>query len=144
VQGLDVEVIASVGRGGVRFSAPDNVRVVEWIELSEMLSTATAVVCHGGSGTALATLAAGIPMVVIPLIADQPTNATMVEALGAGIAIRTSEEDAPRGLTSADSARVPSALEAVLTDGSYAEAARAAARQLGSRATVAEALDSLR
>ena len=48
---------------------------------------ARAMVCHGGSGTMRAGLAAGIPQVVLPLFADQPDNAARVDALGAGIAL---------------------------------------------------------
>jgi UDP:flavonoid glycosyltransferase YjiC (YdhE family) len=51
------------------------------------MSHATAMVCHGGSGTVTMGLAAGVPMVVVPLFADQPWNAERVAALGAGIAL---------------------------------------------------------
>jgi UDP:flavonoid glycosyltransferase YjiC (YdhE family) len=44
-------------------------------------------VCHGGSGTVRAGLAAGVPMAVLPLFADQPYNADRVAGLGAGIAL---------------------------------------------------------
>ena len=35
----------------------------------------TLVVCHGGSGTVLGALAAGLPLVILPLFADQLVNA---------------------------------------------------------------------
>ena len=47
----------------------------------------TVMVCHGGFGTVRAGLAAGVPMVVLPLFADQPYNARRVADLGAGIAL---------------------------------------------------------
>ena len=48
---------------------------------------AAAMVCHGGFGTVRAGLAAGVPLAVLPLFADQPDNARRVAELGAGIAL---------------------------------------------------------
>ena len=41
----------------------------------EVLPHARVLVCHGESGTTLGALAAGVPLVVTPLFADQPHNA---------------------------------------------------------------------
>jgi len=46
-----------------------------------------AVVSHGGSGTVLATLAAGVPQICVPYSADQPINARAVSGAGAGITL---------------------------------------------------------
>jgi UDP:flavonoid glycosyltransferase YjiC (YdhE family) len=51
------------------------------------MSHAAAMVCHGGSGTVTMGLAAGVPMAVVPLFADQPYNAQSIAAIGAGIAL---------------------------------------------------------
>jgi UDP:flavonoid glycosyltransferase YjiC (YdhE family) len=56
----------------------------------EELATA----CHGGSGTTLGALAAGLPLVVVPLFADQPVNARRVAAVGAGLAVEPEPESA--------------------------------------------------
>jgi UDP:flavonoid glycosyltransferase YjiC (YdhE family) len=40
------------------------------------------VVSHGGSGSVMGALAHGLPMVVIPMGADQPLNAARCEVLG--------------------------------------------------------------
>jgi MGT family glycosyltransferase len=66
---------------------PQNVIVKQWVTQSEVLLLALAVVCHGGSGTLLGALAAGLPLVVAPMFADQPDNARQVERVGAGIAV---------------------------------------------------------
>jgi UDP:flavonoid glycosyltransferase YjiC (YdhE family) len=50
-----------------------------------VVAEAAAVVCHGGSGTVLGTLSAGVPLIVVPLFADQADNARRVEAVGAGL-----------------------------------------------------------
>jgi UDP:flavonoid glycosyltransferase YjiC (YdhE family) len=44
-------------------------------------------VCHGEPGTVVGALAAGLPMVVIPLSADQPDNARCNAAAGLGVAV---------------------------------------------------------
>ena len=44
-------------------------------------------VSHGGFGSTLGAVCAGVPMVVIPLFADQPANAPRVAALGAGVVL---------------------------------------------------------
>jgi len=42
------------------------------------------VVTNGGSGTVTAALAHGLPLVVVPITADQPENAARCTALGLG------------------------------------------------------------
>ena len=51
-----------------------------------MLAAASAAVGHGGTGTTLSALAAGCPLVVVPLFGDQPSNAVRVAVSGAGVA----------------------------------------------------------
>ena len=47
-----------------------------------MLPDCDLVVSHGGSGSVLGALTHGLPMVLLPLGADQPLNAARCEALG--------------------------------------------------------------
>lgn len=61
---------------------PDNVHVERWLPLAPLLPRCDAVVCHGGSGTTLAALAAGLPMVLVPQGADQHVNAEACERAG--------------------------------------------------------------
>jgi UDP:flavonoid glycosyltransferase YjiC (YdhE family) len=95
---------------------------------------AAAVVCHGGSGTVLGGLAAGVPMVVLPLFADQPYNARRLEELGAGIALEGGPEAAP-GLTGA--------VKRLLDDPSYRAAAQAIADEVRELAPVDAAVGIL-
>ena len=62
-----------------------NVHVEPWVPQGAVMSHAAAMVGHGGSGSTLAAMAAGIPLAVLPLFADQPENADRVAALGAGL-----------------------------------------------------------
>ena len=64
----------------------ENVHVEQWVPQADVLAHAALVVCHGGSGTTLGALAAGRPLVVVPLFADQPFNAARAGIVGAGVA----------------------------------------------------------
>ncbi len=66
---------------------PDGAEVHAWVDQAEILRTARVIVCHGGSGTVLDALAAAVPLVVVPLFADQFPNAERVEALGVGVRV---------------------------------------------------------
>ena len=52
-----------------------------WIHACEV------VVSHGGTGTMRAALAYGLPMVNIPIAADQPENAARCAAVGCGLTV---------------------------------------------------------
>jgi UDP:flavonoid glycosyltransferase YjiC (YdhE family) len=87
---LPVRVLLTVGRKrDPRELGPvgPNVHVARWVPQADVLPHTTVMVCHGGSGTVTGGLAAGVPMVVLPLFADQPHNAKRVAQLGAGIAL---------------------------------------------------------
>ena len=66
---------------------PANVHATRWVPQADVLPHASVMVCHGGSGTMRGGLAAGVPLVILPLFADQPHNARRVAELGAGIAL---------------------------------------------------------
>ncbi|GAA5192740.1 salmochelin biosynthesis C-glycosyltransferase IroB [Rugosimonospora acidiphila] len=66
---------------------PGNVRVVGWIPVAEALPTCAGIVHHGGAGTVLAALAAGVPQLVVPGPGDRRYNAQRVAARGAGLAV---------------------------------------------------------
>ncbi len=107
---------------------PPNVRVERWVDQNEVLTRATAVVCHGGGGTTLGTLAAGLPLVVVPLFSnDQHINAGRIAASGAGVNVAPHAEAIRAGL------------DDVLGDISYGRAARALADELGGHRNTDEA-----
>lgn len=92
------DVLVTVGRGadpGDLGPVPTHVRVEHFVPQAEVLPTCAAVVCHGGSGTLLAALAHGIPVVCVPQGADQFANAANVGRLGAGVAVSGSAADGP-------------------------------------------------
>jgi UDP:flavonoid glycosyltransferase YjiC (YdhE family) len=70
---------------------PDNVHLARYIPLSLLLAHCDLVVTNGGSGTLTAALAHGLPLVVVPLNADQPGNAARCAALGLGRVVPPAE-----------------------------------------------------
>lgn len=65
--------------------APANVDVRRWVRHADVLPSCSAVLTHGGHGTVMKALAAGVPLVVAPLGRDQPDNAARVVHAGAGL-----------------------------------------------------------
>jgi UDP:flavonoid glycosyltransferase YjiC (YdhE family) len=62
----------------------DGVQVETWVDQAEVLRRSRVVVCHAGAGTTLGALVTGVPIVAVPLFADQPYNAARIEATGVG------------------------------------------------------------
>jgi hypothetical protein len=92
---LPVRVLLTVGRDldlEALPEPPDNVRIERWVPQQDVLGHAAAAVVHGGSGSTLGALAAGVPLVVVPLFADQPQNARRVAEVGAGLSVEPDRE----------------------------------------------------
>jgi MGT family glycosyltransferase len=70
---------------------PPNVIARPFVPQTEVLDRAALFVTHGGMNSVNEALHAGVPMLVIPQGADQPTVAARVSAVGAGLAIRPDE-----------------------------------------------------
>lgn len=101
-------------------SAPPNVVVQRWARHADILPHCAAVLTHGGHGTVMKALAAGVPLVVVPLGRDQPDNAARVAIAGVGVRVSKS----------ASAARLRAAIRGVLTDDAYGVAAREMALRL--------------
>jgi UDP:flavonoid glycosyltransferase YjiC (YdhE family) len=65
----------------------DRVRPVGFVPLAKLLPQVDVVVTAGGTGTVLASLSRGLPMVIRPFVADQPRNAARLAFRGAAIVI---------------------------------------------------------
>lgn len=89
--GTPVRVLMTLGEAGdpaALGTLPDNVHVERWFPQQQLMPHVAAVVGHGGFGTTISALAAGVPQVVVPLFsADQFANATQVAAVRAGVAL---------------------------------------------------------
>ncbi|SDD79819.1 glycosyltransferase [Actinokineospora iranica] len=90
---LDAHVVVAAGRVPLAHlgDLPDNVFARTWVRQSDLLPRVDAVVHHGGSGTTLGALGAGVPQLVLPQGADQFANAAAVLAAGAGLRLLPAE-----------------------------------------------------
>jgi UDP:flavonoid glycosyltransferase YjiC (YdhE family) len=83
---LDLDVVVTVGNlndPAALGNSRANVHVEQWLPLAPLLPRCAAVLCHAGTGTTLAALAAGLPLVLVPQGADQFDNARACERAGA-------------------------------------------------------------
>lgn len=100
---------------------PDHVVALPWVPQAEALRHATAIVHHGGHGTTLASLAAGLPQLILPAESDGFGNAPAVSATGAGRLLLGEDVTAEA---------VETEMRTLLTDGAHQEAARRVAREV--------------
>jgi MGT family glycosyltransferase len=91
----DLHVIATVGHdvdpADFRH-LPSGVRIERFVPQRAVFDVVDAVVAHGGYGTLMGALAAGLPIVTLPLAAgDNMANAMSVVNCGAGVMIAADE-----------------------------------------------------
>ena len=94
---IDAEFVVAIGANADTSSLtdlPDNVRLAGYVPLGPLLASSTAVIHHGGAGTTLTALDAGVPQIVVPQGADGPLNAAAVATAGCGLNVTDEELDA--------------------------------------------------
>ncbi|WP_277370007.1 glycosyltransferase [Rhodococcus rhodochrous] len=87
---LPARVLVTVGRDVDPATLPspgDNVRIERFVPQSTVLPHVDLVVNHGGSGSVIGALTHGVPVVALPMGADQELNARRLVALGAGTTV---------------------------------------------------------
>ncbi|GAA1805889.1 glycosyltransferase [Agromyces neolithicus] len=116
-----------------QIQAPANVSVVVSAPHSEAMRQADLVVTHGGHGTVIKTLAAGLPLVILHHGRDQADNAVRVTTRGAGVAVsrRASAE------------KIARAVADVLGDPAYRRAAEELGEAVARDAASSALLDEL-
>ncbi|SMD18095.1 glycosyltransferase [Lentzea albidocapillata] len=77
-----VRAIVATGWGGLAARSSDDLLVIDQVPHDWLFGRVSAVVHHGGGGTTAAALAAGVPQVVCPFVADQPHWAQRMHAVG--------------------------------------------------------------
>jgi UDP:flavonoid glycosyltransferase YjiC (YdhE family) len=128
---VDAEIVlvrpsAKVRKAGL----PPNVKVVGRVPLDRVLPHATAFVHHGGAGSVLGALAAGVPQIVVPGAGDRRHNAELVARRGAGLAVQA------KVITAA-------VLTRLITDESVAAAAREVSDEIAAMPAPAELVPDL-
>ncbi|MBP0453817.1 DUF1205 domain-containing protein [Kitasatospora sp. RG8] len=94
---VDAEFLLAVGDADLSplGTLPANVRALPWVPLAELLTTSDALIHHGGSGTMLTALQAGIPQLLLPQGADHFANADALTATGAALRSASDDVDTP-------------------------------------------------
>jgi MGT family glycosyltransferase len=128
--GEKMQVILSTGQFsrdpaalGVQSSAA-NIRVERWVSHEDLLPRCAALVTTGGAATVLASLKAGVPLIVVPTFWDKSDNAQRVVEAGVGIRL------APRNCTPE---KLRSAVKRLLEEPSFRENAQRMARRFAER-----------
>jgi MGT family glycosyltransferase len=113
---LPVRAVLTTGRAvdPAEIQGGANVEVVQIAPHARVLREASVVVTHAGHGTVMKALAAGVPLVCIPMGRDQKDNTVRVLRLGAGI--RLSKKSTP--------AQIAAAITEILERPQYLAAAR--------------------
>lgn len=117
---LPVRSMVTTGPGldPEQLRAGDGVRIVRSAPHHVVMENADLVITHGGHGTVMKSLVAGIPMIVMPHGRDQPDNAVRASMCGAALVL--SKTASPR--------RIADAVSEVLRSPIHARAAE----QIGS------------
>jgi MGT family glycosyltransferase len=139
---LPVQVIITIGRHReiadlALGSLAPNIRIEQWVSHSDLFPKASLAVVHGGSGTVLSALEAGLPLVITARQWDQLENAQRVVEAGVGLRLAPSQ---------CTPDRLRAAVERVLSEPSFRQNARNLAANLaryGGPNRAAELLETL-
>lgn len=129
VADLPVTIVATTGHAvdpGELGPLPANVAVERFVPQALLLPNCSAVICHAGAGTVLGALTFGLPLLLLPMGADQFGNATAIADAGAGIVL---DPDA------ATPAAIRAALSRLLDTDSFRRAARKVADSIATLPT---------
>jgi UDP:flavonoid glycosyltransferase YjiC (YdhE family) len=133
----ELEIVATVGEENEPEALgplPAHVRVERFIRQSLVLPHADLVIAHGGAGSVLGALAFGLPLLLLPLGADNFVNAERVEAGGAGRQLLPGE---------ATPEAIRAGVRALLGDPSYRAAAGALAAEIAAMPDAEEGVRAL-
>jgi MGT family glycosyltransferase len=132
---LPVRAVLTTGKGidPASIDAPANVQVVKAAPHRAVLSEAALAITHAGHGVTIKSLAAGVPLVCLPMGRDQLDIAARVVHAGAGVRLEHT----------AAAAEIASAVEHVLGEPSYREAAERIAATITEETTTDRAVEEI-
>jgi MGT family glycosyltransferase len=136
----DILVVATTGlpeQPGFDGAIPDNAFVTDYIPYGDLLPRVDVMITNGGYGGVQHALSHGIPLILAGRTADKPEIAARMEFIGAGIDLKT---DRPTAAT------IGEAVERILTDPGYRDAACDVARDMAATTpldTIADVLTEL-
>ncbi len=112
---------------------PEHVSVERYVDQAKVLDFVDVAVHHGGTGTVLGCLAAGVPQVITPQGADQFLNADRLGELGLGYAVRNDAADG----------QVGEAIDRVLAEGALRSRVREVRDQIATMPTPDQVVETL-
>ncbi|HKT05224.1 MAG TPA: glycosyltransferase [Rugosimonospora sp.] len=118
-----------------RGTRADNVYLTSFVQQRLLLPACDLFITHAGFNSIREALAAGVPMVAVPLIAEEPANARRLAELGAGLAVQAAE-------TTPDSLRA--AIEQVLADHRFRSRTRRLQREMLGLAPLTDIVDDIK
>jgi UDP:flavonoid glycosyltransferase YjiC (YdhE family) len=132
---MNIRALATLGPSlnKADFVAADNVVLETFVRHSAVLPHAAALVSQCGLGTLSKALRQGVPLLCMPLIADQPNNAARIVVRGAGLLLRPD----------ASSDAIRAALERLISEPSFRDAARRLGHPMVGNKAEARAADEL-
>jgi hypothetical protein len=145
----DARVLLTVGPGldpSRLAPLPANTRLEPWVDQADVFAEAGVVLCHGGSGTVFGALAAGVPLVVVPVFADQFDNGRQVSERAVGLTVEPvpGPHDSPRRLIGdEDVDRIAQAVRTVLTEPGFRRQAVRTAEEMAAAPSPDEILAAL-
>ena len=84
----DFEVIISAGREYeklIQLNTSINIHIMNTVPQIEVLNYANLFITHGGMNSVNEAMFMGVPMFVLPISADQPTNAKLIQSYNLGL-----------------------------------------------------------
>ena len=109
----DYQVIISLGADKDHFeNVPENIELYESVDQMAVLSISDAFITHCGMNSASEGLYFGVPLVLFPQTAEQDAVAKRAEELGAGLRLKSDDEEA-----------ILTAVKTVLKEDSYRQGA---------------------
>lgn len=90
VADIDAEIIATVD-ASLLGTVPENMRILGFVPLHDLLPTCSAVVHHCGIGTTATATLHGVPQLLLPSVYDSMVKAERIADYGAGLSVPMSE-----------------------------------------------------
>lgn len=133
LKGMDCGAVISIGQKidpAQLGEIPENVQIFPRVNQLEVLASTDCFLTHCGMNSVSESLLCGVPMVLFPQHSEEESVAGRAEELGAGLRLKR-----------ASAKEIRKALEAVLADRRYKEAAQAIAADFAACGGVKEAAD---
>lgn len=151
---VDAEIIITASNNfnsDESVSIPDHIHLEPFVPLSRIMSRCRLVICHGGLGTVMSAISHNVPLVTIPVGANQPTVSWHCEQSGVAVQVlgdtpRQSAFGMAADLDTITADAIRDATHTVLDNGRFVEQTRKLRKELydaGDETRVIQLLNTL-